>query len=213
MPPAGVSHGASADSRSVLTPQAIAFVDDLADRFSGERSRLLARRIAQQRDFDAGALPDFPEETRELRAADWQVAAIPRDLLDRRVEITGPPERKMVINALNSGANVFMADFEDSLSPTWQNLVDGQKNVMDAVRRDMRHVGDNGKVYELPREGPLATLVLRPRGWHLVEKHCLVDGEPVSASLFDFGLAFFHNAVELIRRGSGPYYYLPKMES
>jgi malate synthase len=211
MPPAGVSHGASADSRSVLTPQAIAFVDDLADRFSGERSRLLARRIAQQRDFDAGALPDFPEETRELRAADWQVGAIPRDLLDRRVEITGPPERKMVINALNSGANVFMADFEDSLSPTWQNLVDGQANLMRAVRRELTHTSPERKSYRL--NDRTAVLVVRPRGWHLPEKHWLHAGEPIAGAFMDFGLYLHHNAAELLRRGSGPYFYLPKLEN
>ncbi|HEU4517610.1 MAG TPA: hypothetical protein VFR77_09935, partial [Steroidobacteraceae bacterium] len=155
----------------MLTAEAIAFVNDLADRFSGERSRLLARRATQQGEYDAGRLPDFPPETIELRAADWRVGAIPRDLRDRRVEITGPPERKMVINALNSGANVFMADFEDSLSPTWANLVDGQANLMRAVRRELTHTTPEGKAYRLKDD--TAVLVVRPRGWHLPEKHWL----------------------------------------
>jgi malate synthase len=194
-----------------MTPEAIGFVNDLADRFSGERSRLLARRVAQQREFDSGVLPDFPGETRELRASDWRVGAIPRDLLDRRVEITGPPERKMVINALNSGANVFMADFEDSLSPTWHNLVEGQANLMRAVRRELTHTSPEGKSYRLSDR--TAVLVVRPRGWHLPEKHWLHAGEPIAGAFMDFGLYLHHNAVELLKRGSGPYFYLPKLEN
>ncbi len=197
----------------VLSGAAMQFVAKLERAFRARRLELLERRRRIQLDLDSGRRPDFLADTHDIRAKRWRVAEPVHDLLDRRVEITGPVERKMMINALTSGANVFMADFEDSLSPTWRNVLDGQVNVMDAVRRDMRHVGDNGKVYELPREGPLATLVLRPRGWHLVEKHFMVDGEPVSASLFDFGVAFFNNAVELVRRGSGPYFYLPKLES
>ena len=155
-------------------------------------------------------LPDFLPETRGVREAAWGVAPAPQDLLDRRVEITGPVERKMMINALNSGARVFMADFEDALSPTWQNVVEGQRNLADAVRRTIE-LETADKTYRLNEE--TAVLVVRPRGWHLHERHLLVDGEPVSASLFDFGLAFFHNAAELLERGSGPYFYLPKLES
>jgi malate synthase len=213
--PAGVRLVGALEGRhaDVLTHDAMHFVARLERAFRARRAELLERRRGVQAELILGRRPGFLPETAEIRSKRWRVAPPVHDLTDRRVEITGPVERKMMINALTSGANVFMADFEDSLSPTWRNVLDGQVNVMDAVRREMRHVGDNGKVYELPREGPLATLVLRPRGWHLHEKHFLVDGEPVSASLFDFGLAFFHNAAELIRRGSGPYYYLPKLES
>jgi malate synthase len=197
--------------RDVLTPGAIAFVNDLVERFSEERLGLLARRAALQRQFDAGALPEFPAETRELRDGDWRVAAIPADLLDRRVEITGPPERKMVINALNSGAQVFMADFEDSLSPTWTNLVDGQRNLMQAVRRTLTHETPEGKRYRLNEK--TAVLVVRPRGWHLPEKHWLAGDEPIAGAFMDFGLYLHHNAVELQSRGTGPYFYLPKLEN
>jgi malate synthase len=158
-----------------------------------------------------GALPDFLRETRDVRAASWRVAEIPHDLRDRRVEITGPVERKMIINALNSGASVFMADFEDSLTPTWENVVSGQAHLCDAVRGTIEFTGEGGRRYALgPRP---ATLMVRPRGWHLHEKHLLIDGAPVSASLFDFALFFFHNAKALIAKGTGPYFYLPKMES
>jgi malate synthase len=197
--------------REVLTPGAIAFVNGLVDRFSDERLALLARRAALQRQFDAGALPDFPAETRELRESDWRVGSIPADLQDRRVEITGPPERKMVINALNSGANVFMADFEDSLSPTWANLIEGQASLIRAVRRTLEHATPEGKQYRLNEE--TAVLVVRPRGWHLPEKHWLQGDEPVAGALVDFGLFLHHNAAELLRRGSGPYFYLPKLEN
>ncbi len=197
--------------RDVLTPAAIAFVNDLADRFSEERLALLARRAALQRQFDAGALPEFPDETRSLRDAEWRIGGIPDDLLDRRVEITGPPERKMIINALNSGANVFMADFEDSLSPTWSNLIEGQANLMQAVRRRLTHVSPEGKRYAL--NDSTAVLLVRPRGWHLPEKHWLQGDEPIAGAFVDFGLFLHHNAAELLRRGSGPYFYLPKLEN
>ncbi len=197
--------------RDVLTPAAIAFVNELADRFSEERLALLARRAALQRQFDAGALPEFPDETRPLRDADWRVGGIPDDLRDRRVEITGPPDRKMVINALNSGANVFMADFEDSLSPTWSNLIEGQANLMLAVRRSLTHVAPDGRQYRL--NDRTAVLLVRPRGWHLPEKHWLQGDEPIAGAFVDFGLFLHHNAAELLRRGSGPYFYLPKLEN
>jgi len=194
----------------VLTPEATAFVRRLHDRFDGRRRELLAAREERQRRLDAGERPVFLEETRAVRDADWRVAPAPADLDRRTVEITGPVDRKMMINALNSGADVFMADFEDSLSPTWENVIAGQVNCQDAVRRTLS-LDAGGKQYRLNER--LATLVIRPRGWHLPEKHVLVDGEPVSASLFDFGLFFFHNAAETLARGSGPYFYLPKMES
>ncbi|HXG39540.1 MAG TPA: malate synthase A [Candidatus Limnocylindrales bacterium] len=194
----------------VLTPEALAFVADLERRFRPARERLLAARRERQAAIDAGESPDFLAETRPIREAEWSVAPAPADLEDRRVEITGPAERKMMINALNSGARVFMADFEDALSPTWENVVLGQANVADAVRRRLDYTAPDGRRYELGER--LATLVVRPRGWHLVERHVLVDGAPVSASLFDFGLTFVHNAVEQVRRGSGPYFYLPKLQ-
>jgi malate synthase len=196
---------------SVLTSDALAFLAELHDRFNKTREDLLALRADKQRKIDAGALPEFLAETEQVRRSDWKVAAAPADLQDRRVEITGPVERKMMINALNSGAKVFMADFEDSLSPTWANVIEGQWNLIDAVRRRLEFTNPDGKVYKLNDE--IATLVVRPRGWHLTEKHIEIDGKPISASLFDFGLYFFHNAVELTKRGSGPYFYLPKMES
>jgi malate synthase len=171
---------------------------------------LLAERVARQAELDAGSLPDFLPETSEIRRSDWTVAAIPEDLKDRRVEITGPVDRKMVINALNSGAKMFMADFEDSHSPTWTGTLDGQVNMRDAVRRSITFTNDKGKLYKL--NDSTGTLLVRPRGWHLEERHLLVDGAPVSASLFDFGVFFFHNAAELLSRGSGPYFYLPKLE-
>jgi malate synthase len=207
-----VSRGAATQATGdVLTPGAIAFVNGLAERFGEERLEVLARRAALQRQFDVGALPDFPEDTRELREADWRVGATPPDLADRRVEITGPPERKMVINALNSGANVFMADFEDSLSPTWSNLVEGQANLMQAVRRTLTHDSAEGKHYRLNEK--TAVLVVRPRGWHLPEKHWFAGEEPIAGAFMDFGLYLHHNAAELLRRGTGPYFYLPKLEN
>jgi malate synthase len=194
----------------ILTPDALALVSTLQRELGPRRAALLERRRERQRELDAGARLDFPEATRAIRESDWTVAPLPRDLEDRRVEITGPPERKMVINALNSGARVFMADFEDANSPTWENCVRGQINLRDAVRRTIRHE-QAGKVYRLDER--VAVLMVRPRGWHLVEKHCLVDGAPVSASLFDFALYLHHNARELAARGTGPYFYLPKLES
>ena len=167
--------------------------------------------MLERRKARAGKPFDFLEETASIRKADWKVATIPPDLTDRRVEITGPVDRKMIINALNSGANVFMADLEDSNSPTWRNNIEGQANLRDAVRREISLLTPEGKSYSLNPK--TAVLFVRPRGWHLVEKHFLVNGSPISASLFDFGLFFFHNAAELLARGSGPYFYLPKLES
>ena len=194
----------------ILTPEALEFIAKLHRRFEPRRQELLARRAARQREFDAGKLPEFLPETKKIREAEWKVAAQPKDLLDRRVEITGPTDRKMVINALNSGASTFMADFEDANCPTWHNMVDGQINLRDAVRRDIS-LQQNGKQYRLNER--TAVLIPRPRGWHLDEKHMLVEGRPVSGAIFDFALYFFHNARELLARGSGPYFYLPKMES
>src|ERR1700675_1464214 len=195
----------------ILTSEAQAFLSKLAGAFEPRRQELLARRRTVQQDIDNGKLPDFLPETAGIRQSDWKVAPIPKDLRDRRVEITGPVDRKMIINALNSGANVFMADFEDSNSPTWNNNIEGQYNLRDAVRGTIRYESPEGKRYQV---GPNpATLFVRPRGWHLDEKHFLVDGKPISASLFDFGLFFFHNAQALIAKGTGPYFYLPKMES
>jgi len=196
----------------ILTPEAVAFVAGLQRVFNGRRKELLAARVARQKRLDAGEKPDFLAETRKIRESEWTVAPLPADLLDRRVEITGPVERKMIINALNSGAKVFMADFEDSTTPTWENVIDGQINLRDAVRRTITFSDPaTGKSYKL-NENP-AVLFVRARGWHLEERHMLVDGEPVSGGIFDFGLYFFHNAKELLARGSGPYFYLPKMES
>src|SRR5262245_5075070 len=194
----------------ILTGEALAFVAALHRKFEDRRQALLGARAERQKNFDQGALPDFLPETKQIRDSAWQIAAQPKDLLDRRVEITGPTDRKMVINALNCGASTFMADFEDANCPTWFNMIDGQINLRDAVRRTIT-LEASGKSYKL--NDKTAVLIPRPRGWHLDEKHLLVDGEPVSASLFDFGLFFFHNAKELIARGSGPYFYLPKMES
>jgi malate synthase len=194
----------------ILTPDALAFLADLQRRFGRERVALLRAREERQSELDAGVVPDFPASTAEIRAGDWRVAPAPADLDDRRVEITGPAEPKMMINALNSGARVFMADLEDSLSPTWVNVVGGQAALRAAVRRELTFDSPEGKAYRL--NDKLATLVVRPRGWHLIERHVLVDGVPISASLFDFGLYFFHNAAELLGRGAGPYFYLPKLE-
>ncbi len=197
---------------AILTPEALAFVADLERRFGPERRRLLARRAEVQAKLDDGWTPDFLPETAEVRAADWTVAPLPDDLLDRRVEITGPTDRKMVINALNCGASVFMPDFEDSNAPTWDNMVEGQINLRGAIAGTLEFTDPNtGKEYRLKEK--VATLVMRPRGWHLPEAHVLLDGEPVSGSLFDFGLYFFHNARRLVDKGSGPYFYLPKIEN
>ena len=195
----------------ILTPEGLEFLGELHRRFNPTRRQLLERRAARQAAIDAGELPDFLPETASVRESEWQVAPIPADLQDRRVEITGPVERKMVINALNSGANVFMADFEDANSPTWSNNVEGQINLRDANRRTIEFTSPEGKKYKL--NDKVATLLVRPRGWHLSEKHVLREGKPISGSLFDFGLYFFHNAKQLIANGSGPYFYLPKLES
>jgi malate synthase len=195
----------------ILTPEALAFLAGLHRRFDARRRELLQRRAERQKALDAGQMPDFLPETKAIREADWKVAPLPADLQDRRVEITGPTDRKMVINALNSGANMYMADFEDSNTPTWSNQIEGQINVRDALRGTIGFVSPEGKEYKL--NDKVATLLVRPRGWHLDEKHLLVDGKPMSGSLFDFGLYFFHNAKERVRRGSGVYLYLPTMES
>ena len=196
---------------AILTPEALDFVARLHRAFDPRRQELLARRAERQKRFDRGETPAFLAETQAVRDGSWTVAATPPDLQKRWVEITGPVERKMMINALNSGASVFMADFEDSLSPTWANVVQGQQNLKDAVRRTIAFTSPEGKAYRLNPE--TAVLLVRPRGWHLPEKHVLVDGAPISASLFDFGLYLFHNAYALKERGTGPYFYLPKMES
>jgi malate synthase len=196
----------------ILTPEALKFVIDLERHFGPRRRELLAARVKRQTRLDAGERPDFLPQTAEIRKGAWTVAPIPADLQDRRVEITGPVDRKMIINALNSGANVFMADFEDSITPSWVNVIEGQQNLRDAVRRTISHADSKtGKSYAL--NSTIAVLLVRPRGWHLPEKHVLVDGAPMSGSFFDFGLFLWHNAKEQLARGTGPYFYLPKMES
>ncbi len=195
----------------ILTPPALGFVAHLHRLFEARRRELMRLRAERQARLDAGATFGFLPETRAIREGDWTVAPVPADLQDRRVEITGPTERKMVINALNSGASTFMADFEDSLTPTWENVVRGQINLRQAIDRTIGFRSAEGKVYEL--NDRTATLIVRPRGWHLLERHMLVDGEPVAGALFDFGLFLFHNAEKLLANGSGPYFYLPKMES
>jgi malate synthase A len=206
--------GATDESRAgLLTGEALVFLGSLERRFGSRRRRLIQARAERQARLDAGTeILDFPAETAGIRAADWTVAPVPADLLDRRVEITGPAERKMIINALNSGAKAFMADLEDSSTPTWGNMIQGQVNLYDAVRRTIAFTDPaSGKDYRL--NDKTAVLIVRPRGWHMEEAHVLVDGTPISASLFDFGLFAFHNAAEQLRRGTGPYFYLPKMES
>jgi malate synthase len=199
------------DFSEILTPEALQFVADLHRKFNHSRKRLLQQRMERQQKIDAGILPDFFPETEAIRSGTWTIAPVPHDLQDRRVEITGPAgDRKMVINAMNSGAKVFMPDFEDANSPTWDNSIHGQINLRDAIRRTIFFHSPEGKQYRLS-EHP-AVLITRPRGWHMVEKHLLIDGQPVSASLFDFGLYFFHNAKELLKHGSGPYFYIPKLE-
>ncbi|HEV1285854.1 MAG TPA: malate synthase A [Bryobacteraceae bacterium] len=210
---AGVSVEApiSPSFEEILTPQAVAFLIELHRRFDGRRKERLENRVARQKAIDGGQFPTFLPETESIRKAAWKVAPIPRDLTDRRVEITGPVDRKMVINALNSGASVFMADLEDSNSPTWENNLSGQINLRDAIRGDIHYSSPDGKEYAL---GPkTAVLMVRPRGWHLVERHLLVDGTPISGSLMDFGLFFLHNAKALMAKETGPYFYLPKMQS
>jgi malate synthase len=196
--------------QEVLTPEAVAFVEDLERRFGPRRRELLAARAERQDRLDAGELPDFLPETREIRERDWAIEPVPAPLLDRRVEITGPTDRKMVINALNSGARMFMADFEDANSPTWSNMLEGQANLTDAIEGTIE-LETPEKTYRLNEE--TATLLVRPRGWHLEERHLELGGVPVSASLFDFGLYLFRNGRRLLERGAGPYLYLPKLES
>ena len=198
-------------SPEVLSKPALAFVEELHRAFESRRQELLQKRLERYRRLAAGAAFDFLPETASVRAGDWKVAPTPPDLEKRHVEITGPVERKMMINALNSGADVFMSDFEDSLSPTWSAVVQGHANLKDAVRRKLTFTSPEGKSYKLNQK--IATLLVRPRGWHLPEKHLQVNGKPVSGALADFGLFFFHNARETLDRGTGPYFYLPKMES
>lgn len=200
------------EKSAILTEEAAAFLVKLHDQFEEKRQSLLKYREKLQQEFDKGKKPTFLEETKSIREGDWTIAPIPKDLQDRRVEITGPAgDPKMVINAFNSGAKVFMADFEDANSPTYENTIQGQINLRDAIRRTLQFTAPNGKEYKLNDE--IATLLVRPRGWHMIEKHFLIEGKPISAGLFDFGLFFYHNAKELIKRGSGPYFYLPKMEN
>jgi malate synthase len=196
---------------TILTEEALQFVEQLERKFGGRRKELLQNRKKRQERINNGELPHFLPETEEIRNSNWTIAPLPADLLDRRVEITGPTERKMVINALNSGAKVFMADCEDATSPTWENIVEGQINLMDAVRGTIFYENPNGKKYELNEK--TAVLMVRPRGLHLEEKHVLLDGNAISGSFLDFGLYFFHNARELLAKGTGPYFYLPKLES
>lgn len=199
------------DFETILTPEALAFVARLHRAFEARRAELLAARAARQARIDAGEMPDFLPETRSIREGDWRVAPMPPALACRRTEITGPVERKMIINALNSGADSYMTDFEDSNSPNWFNQIQGQINLFEAIRGTLSFTNETGKTYKL--NDKLATLQIRPRGWHLDEKHVLIDGQRVSGGIFDFALVFFHNAKEQIARGAGPFYYLPKMES
>ena len=195
----------------ILTPEALKFIEQLERHFGPRRKDLLEKRAERQKEIDAGKLPDFLKETEHIRNGDWSIASLPKDLEDRRVEITGPVERKMVINALNSGAKCFMADFEDANSPTWNNNIEGHINLRDAVNRTISFTNPNGKQYSLKEE--TATLIVRPRGFHLEEKNITLDDKPISGGLMDFGLFFFHNAKTLLANGSGPYFYLPKIES
>ena len=206
-----ISAGANDRSSDILTPDAIAFVAQLARTFAPRLDALLLARAARRQALAAGATLDFAPATKAIRDGDWRVAEIPPDLRRRVVEITGPVDRKMIINALNSGADAFMADFEDATAPSWSNLIDGQVNLRDAVRRTIQYTDPStNKSYRLAER--IATLIMRPRGLHLPESHMTVDGEPVPGPLFDAGLFLFHNARELIERGSGPYFYLPKLE-
>src|SRR5580698_6802814 len=211
VPTVAITGSQGAAEAEILTPQALEFLGALSANFEAERQRLLAARVTRGEALRKGQLYDFLPETASVRQGEWRVAPIPGDLQDRRTEITGPVDRKMVINALNSGANVFMADFEDSTSPTWRNVIDGQVNLRDAIRREITFASPEGKQYKLNEK--TATLFVRPRGWHLPEKHLLVQGQPISASLVDFGLYFFHNVAALKAHGTAPYFYLPKMES
>jgi malate synthase len=209
-----VAGAARVDRESlILTGEALEFVGALQREFGGRREELLARRVRRRAEIAGTHRLDFLAETRHVRESDWQVAPAPPDLRDRRVEITGPPERKMTINALNSGAKVWLADLEDANTPHWANVISSQVNLFDAVRRQIEFTGPDGRRYELRTDAGLPAIVMRPRGWHLPERHVVVDGSPAAGALVDFGLYFFHNAAELLTRGSGPYFYLPKMES
>lgn len=196
------------DCAFLLSPEALTFVTALVEKFGARREALLARRIERQKKFDAGELPDFNPATKHIRESEWKVAEVPADLLDRRVEITGPAEPKMIINALNSGAKVFMADLEDSLSPTWERVIEGQKALYDAVRLQLEYQSPEGKHYKL-NDKNLAVLIVRPRGWHLPERNVTLNGKPISGALFDFAIYFYHNAAERLKRGTGPYFYIP----
>ncbi len=207
-------HGPAVDrSQEVLTPEALAFLGELHYNFAPRRDELLAARRTRRERIAAGERPNFLEATEEIRTSDWQVAPAPRDLRDRRVEITGPTSRKMAINALNSGAKVWLADLEDANTPHWRNVVEGQINLYDAVRRTIAYTSPEGKGYALRDPDHLPVILPRPRGWHFDERHLTIDGHPLVGALVDFGLYFFHNAAEQLSRGSGPYFYLPKMES
>ncbi len=211
--PEGISVSVQPDSEqaAILTTEALGFIAGLARNFETQRRALLKRRVKRQAELEAGKLPNFLPETADVRNGGWHISPVATDLLDRRVEITGPAERKMLINGLNAGAQVYMADLEDSMTPTWHNVVEAQINLRDAVSRTIKYVSPEGKTYQLKQN--TSVLFVRPRGWHMTEKHVLVDGQPVSASLFDFGLYFFHNAQALVSSGRAPYFYLPKMES
>ncbi|HEY8691136.1 MAG TPA: malate synthase A, partial [Chloroflexota bacterium] len=207
-----VSGGRVDGGERILTPAALEFLGELQGEFNPRREELLARRAERQQRISQGELPEFLAETRQVREAPgWRVLPVPKDLADRKVELTGPTDRKMVINALNSGASTYMADFEDANTPSWSNLIEGQANLIDAIERRIE-LATPEKTYRL-NEGRLATLLVRPRGWHLPERHVLVHGKPMSGSLFDFGLYVFHNAQRALDKGSGPYFYLPKLES
>lgn len=199
------------DFSEILTREALIFIAELERSFRKNRLALLNLRVERQKKIDSGINPEFLEATRVIREDNWKIEPVPADLQDRSVEITGPVERKIMINALNSGANIFMADFEDSNSPTWENVIQGQINLRDAIGRTLSLSSPEGKTYKLNKK--TATLIVRPRGLHLTEKHVLIDDKPISASIFDFGLYFFHNAKKLIEKGSGPYFYLPKLEN
>jgi malate synthase len=202
---------APAGTEQMLSPEALKFIGALHEQFGARRTEILQRRESRAQEIAAGAKLGFLSDTESVRSGEWAVGPAPADLDDRRVEITGPVDRKMMINALNSGAKVFMADLEDATSPTWENVIEGQQNIHDAIRRTITFQNPDGRTYQL--NDAIATLVIRPRGWHLPERHILIDDQPASASLVDFGLVFFHNAKELIARGSGPYFYLPKLQS
>ncbi len=203
----------SDQGKEIFTPEAMAFVGELVEKFSERRDALLKARVTRQQKIEAGEKPDFLSDTKAIREGEWKVAPIPEDLQNRRVEITGPAEPKMIINALNSGAKVFMADIEDSLSPTWEKVVESQWALREAARYTLSYTSPEGKAYKLKPKDELAVLIVRPRGWHLEEKHVLWNGKPISGSLLDFGLCFFHNAKEQLAQGTGPYFYIPKLES